>query len=290
MRDRLKHLRTYYAPDIQILEIGPYFNPTFPKAEYRNVTTVDVFDYERLLRNASSDPNIDQRLTARIEPVDFIWQGSLGETLKDRVGEFDLIVSSHNFEHQPDPIRFLLDAERILKDTGILTMAIPTATRCFDAMRPLTTTGTWLEWFERQTKPSYGVLFDNNANFCTASGESLLQHGSFTMDHLKIPSEILKSSFSAEQRYFEEYRDAHCSVLTIESFKVLLFDINKLGILKHLKLIDAVDGDFEFIVHLSKGREAMTFYNDDRRSITLAHLYYYVDELNSLLGRSIINR
>ena len=104
------------------LEIAPYFSPLAPKRDGYNCTTLDVFDREELVRRAAADPNIPEEGLGRIEPVDFV--GSATE-IADLVpspehGAFDYIVSSHNFEHLPNPIRFLQGCERLLKPSGIL--------------------------------------------------------------------------------------------------------------------------------------------------------------------------
>jgi hypothetical protein len=290
MRDRLNQLRRYYKSGLNVLEIGPYFTPIFPKKIYGCVRSVDAFDYDELVRRASADPNIDRKSIAEIETVDFVWKGSLGETLGDDYSTLDLVVSSHNFEHQPDPIQFLIDAERYLGDTGVLSMAIPTATRCFDALRPLTTTGIWIDWYQRQTKPTYGILVDNNSNFCTLDRGNVMHHGTFSVQDLEMPGDILNTPFSDQRRNFSDYRDAHCSVLTIESLKLILYDLNRLGILSSLKMIDGIDGDFEFIVHLSRGWTPMGFYDSDRKTLALNSLGYYRNELNSLFGQAPIHR
>lgn len=52
--------------------------------------------------------------------------------------QFDWIVSSHNFEHLPDPIRFLRDCEGLLKPGSFVGMIIPDKRQCFGRFRPTT--------------------------------------------------------------------------------------------------------------------------------------------------------
>jgi len=285
MKDRLQHLQKYYTANSRVLEIGPYFNPIFPKRAFANVFTIDIYDQDALVENAQSDTNINPELISNIEPVDFIWKHSLSQTIASKSVLFDLIVSSHNFEHQPDPIKFLLDCEASLSDGGVLSMAIPTATRCFDAMRPLTTTGTWIDFFDRHVKPTFGIWFDNNSNFCRLVNGHIMNHGTFDSSDLRIDADILKLPYTDEERNFNDYRDAHCSVLTMESLKLILYDLDRIGLVSRLKMFDCIDGDFEFIVHFSKSRVPMSFYNEDRCTLTVRSMEYYLKELNSLFAK-----
>lgn len=282
MLDRINHLRKYHVLNEKTLEIGPFHSPIFPKSEFRHVFSSDVFTQETLVANALNDKNISQVNINRIESVDFIWKGSLEETLRGCGSDWALIVSSHNFEHQPDPIKFLIDAEKLLKPGGVLTMAIPIATRCFDAFRPLTTTGAWLDWYGNRQKPSYGIWFDNSVSFCSARNKNMMQHGAFEEQDIHFNSDDLNYSKFDVDREFHEYRDSHCSVMTLESLKLILHDLNRIGLLSRLKMFDCKNGDFEFVVHLSKSRIPLEFYEKNRSLLLKDSVRYYRNELSTL--------
>ncbi len=291
MKDRLENLRKYYKDGDYIIEIGPYFNPVFPKSKYKNVLIIDVFDRKTLIEKAKNDKNINERAIEKIEEVDFIWRNSLAKTCGDPDVNYDLIISSHNFEHQSDPIQFLIDAQELLSDTGTLSMAIPIATRCFDALRPLTSTGAWLDWYSNQQKPSYGIWFDNSRGYLSTdngANAQLFDHENLHLSALIQPAAVLNCRFHPDQRQFNDYRDSHCSVLTSESFKALLYDLNRIGLLTKLKIFECIEGDFEFIVHLSKTREPMDFYLKDPLEVSFSSMKHYAKELSSFfkLGNS----
>lgn len=142
------------------LEIAPWHKPLAPKRDGWNVTTIDVFDTPTLLEKAKRDPNVREDL---IEEVDYVMSacdvGNLDE-------QFDYIISSHNFEHLPNPIKFLQGVGKVLKPGGLLTMAVPDCRYTFDRYRPRTTTGEWLEAHEEgRVWPSPRQIFDNAAYF-----------------------------------------------------------------------------------------------------------------------------
>ncbi len=57
-----------------------------------------------------------------------------------RGGPLNWIVSSHNFEHLPNPLSFLQDCGDLLTDDGLLMMVIPDQRFIYDRFHPHTTT------------------------------------------------------------------------------------------------------------------------------------------------------
>jgi 2-polyprenyl-3-methyl-5-hydroxy-6-metoxy-1,4-benzoquinol methylase len=101
---------------------------------------MDVFDTETLRARAAADPNIVSDIAA-IEEVDLVGSATeLEQVVSQRcpLSSFDYVVSSHNFEHLPNLIRFLQACARVLKPGGMVCMAIPDHRTCFDFFRPPT--------------------------------------------------------------------------------------------------------------------------------------------------------
>ena len=74
------------------------------------------------------------------------------------------MISSHNFEHSPNPIRFLQGCGKVLKPGGVLSMALPDKRACFDYFRPHTTLGQWLEaFFAERERPTPAQVFDQDS-------------------------------------------------------------------------------------------------------------------------------
>lgn len=132
--DRLEMLRAGIGLDADVLEIGPYFNPIAPRREGYRVTTIDVFDADELRTRAAGDPNLGPTHVASIEDVDLV--GSACDVADLTVAKygagrrFAWILSSHNFEHLPNPIRFLQQCAAVLDTNGTLRMAVPDKRYC----------------------------------------------------------------------------------------------------------------------------------------------------------------
>ncbi len=137
---RLDTLRKPMLPSSHGIEIGPWRNPLAPKRDGFRTLVVDILDTEGL-REKARLRNIPEAQVAGIEEVDIVGDASrLLELVRGKgvVEQFDWIVSSHNFEHLPDPIRFLRDCEGLLKPGGFVGMIIPDKRHCFDRFRPTT--------------------------------------------------------------------------------------------------------------------------------------------------------
>ena len=137
------------------IEVAPWFAPIAPKREGYQCLSLDVFDTATLRTRGAANPEIGEGRVHEIEDVDLV--GSATEiaslvTAKREAGTFDYVVSSHNFEHLPNPIRFLQGCQTVLKRGGVLSMALPDRRACFDYFRPVTTTAEWIEAFTQDRR------------------------------------------------------------------------------------------------------------------------------------------
>ena len=220
------------------IEIGPYFAPLAAKRQGYNCLVLDAFDKATLLSHAARDPNIPKDSLRLIEDVDLVGSATEISALvppKDH-GTFHYIVSSHNFEHLPNPIRFLQGCEKVLKPGGVLSMAVPDGRACFDFFRPPTTLIDWLEPFKAgRAKPSPRQAFA-----LAADRASLCSNGKnvdiSSLDDPVSAIALVGDLSVAYQRWDtsredEEYEDTHCSVLTPAVFELLITECRQLGIL-----------------------------------------------------------
>jgi len=259
---RMDHLRRFANKDALGIEVAPYFNPTVSKADGYNVLAVDVFDTEQLRKNAEADPAIDPNRIQEIEEVDIVSDASvLGDviTQKGLAGTVDYIISSHNFEHLPNPILFLQGCSVALKPGGTLTMAVPDFRLTFDYYRLPTRLADWLAAYHGERgQPSAETLFDAQANtapYVLPDGTV----GAYVPGHGKVehitPNRDLKGAY---ERYIKEknspgeYRDAHCSVFFGPLLELMLRDLKHLGLID-LEVIDISDTiGIEFFVNMRK--------------------------------------
>jgi SAM-dependent methyltransferase len=146
--DRREQILKHVDKDKKGLEIGPWFAPLAPKREGYNCLSLDVFDAQTLREKAEQDLNIPKSSIPLIEEVDILGTATDLEdaiAARDAVGTFDYIISSHNFEHLPNPIKFLRGCEKALKPGAYLSMAVPDKRACFDYFRPISTLGALIE-------------------------------------------------------------------------------------------------------------------------------------------------
>ena len=273
--NRIALLQSNRTPKHLGLEIGPYFAPIFPKKDGWNVRSVDVFNSEELIERAKLDPSIGEN-HINIEPVDYIFKGSLlhtvvvnsttaeAEAISSGSGLFDYIVSSHNFEHQPNPIQFLIHCSQLLKLGGSLTLAVPIGTRCFDRMRPLSTTGQIIDaYVTNSTKPTPGQIVDHFLNVSSDANSNVpIHHKYYRSDQLQMPNATSTQKWNPDfynwtiaTRDSDHYVDSHCWVFNIHSIELILADLVMLGIISNIKLADSWDLGGEFIVTLVKTDE-----------------------------------
>lgn len=138
---RLDTLRDAIHPGSRGIEIGPWRNPIAPKRDGLQTLVIDILGTAELREKATRMKVHDVQI-AGIEEVDIVGDASrLLELVRGRgvADGFDWIVSSHNFEHLPDPIRFLGDCESLLKPSGFVGMILPDKRHCVDRFRPATT-------------------------------------------------------------------------------------------------------------------------------------------------------
>lgn len=210
------------------LEIGPGYNPLFPKAEGFRVETLDHAPADELRRKYASHPQVD---ISRIEELDYVTDG---RPVRDAIGEdgrFDWIAASHVFEHLTDPVGFLQDCEALLRPGGILALAIPDKRYCFDVLQSLTSTGSLLQaHLERRTRHSPGIVFDHFAYAATRGGVIAWgpqEKGDVSFIHGLAEAHAL---FTAA-RDSPAYLDVHAWRFTPSGLRLVVHDLHMLGLI-----------------------------------------------------------
>lgn len=105
-----------------VLEIGPFAHPV---AGGPNVKYFDIMDRRRLIERAVSlgiDPH-------KIPEIDYV---SPSCDLTIITEKFDVVISSHCIEHQPDLVAHLSNVANLLNAGGLYLLIIPDKRYCFD--------------------------------------------------------------------------------------------------------------------------------------------------------------
>ena len=231
------------------LEIGPSYNPIMPKHCGFQVEIVDHASTAELRSKYANEPSVDE---SRIEEVDYIWDGRPLSDVVGKTNQYDYIVASHVIEHTPDLLGFLKECDVMLKPTGVLVLAVPDKRRCFDLFRPLATTGNVLQaHFEERRRHLPGTAFDHVAYFATVNGvvgwakgtkgRICLQH------HLSFAKAVFDRSVASD-----DYFDFHAWVFTPSSFRMILRDLNEIGVLAPSEILFQAMPGIEFIVTLGR--------------------------------------
>lgn len=206
-----------------VLEIGPFGRPCIKGP---NVRYFDVLDTEALRRRAASGhetaddfPHIDY-----VDPSGDL--SIIPET-------FDVIVSSHCIEHQPDLIHHLIQVETLLKPAGRYFLVIPDKRYCFDHFLAESTIASIIDaHVERRKTHRLASVIEHLA---LRTHNDPVRH--WSGDHvecgqLPLPDRV-KSAMSVFEAAKGGYVDVHAWQFTPESFRRTmqnLHDMNFIGI------------------------------------------------------------
>ena len=235
------------------MEIGPSHNPIAPKKEGFDVHIVDHCDRAGLVEKyRPHGVKLDD-----IEDVDFVWRDTSYGELTGHSKFYDWIIASHVIEHTPDLIGFLKSSEDVLKDDGILALAVPDKRFCFDHFRPISglaslidahlsknkihTAGRVAEYFLNVVSLSGRIAWDRPFRSAQSIENFAFVHGQ-------------EDALSGMRAVSEQgaYLDVHAWCFTPSSFRLLVEDLYGLGLSPLREASFYADGGSEFFVALSK--------------------------------------
>lgn len=237
------------------IEIGPCYDPIAPKCEGFRVHVIDHMTRDQLLEKYGDQrENVD---LDRIEEVDFVWRGEGYAELTGAPRSYDWIIASHVIEHTPDLIGFINNCDGVLKEDGVLSLVIPDKRFCFDHFRPLTgissvidshladatihTTGTIVEFYLNVVANAGVIAWDEAAP------------PAYTFVH--TPEEA--RGWLGRSREEVSYQDTHSWCFVPASFRLMIQDLNDLGLIS-LREVDFIPTTgCEFYVTLGRrGRDS----------------------------------
>jgi len=236
------------------LEIGPSHNPVAPKKAGFNVEILDHATAEELREKYKNHPvNIEN-----IEAVDYVW---CGEPISELIGKqnyYDYIIASHVIEHITDMASFLAQCESMLKPNGVLSLIVPDKRYCFDYFRWPSSTGDVLQAFtEKRSRHSPGTVFDHFSN-CVKMGEMIAwSQGTPAAEFSYIHTFQQAKQLWMQAQTKDEYIDAHSWRFTPSSFKLILHDLNALGLIQLSEVCSFDSTGCEFYITLGKSKKPL---------------------------------
>lgn len=253
--DRREKLIGSLSKDSRIIEIGPSYNPLAPKAEGWNTFIIDHDDRESLVKKYLPHTAVD---TTKIEDVDFVWHGGplANAVPNDHLGTFDAFLASHVIEHTTDVVSFLKSAEALVGDRGTVVLAIPDKRKCFDAFRPLSTTGEAIVAFkEERSLHTARVHFDHVAFQISRNGPGWPIDSDVKPEFVAPFTGVDKVLSLANSGL---YVDAHQWIFTPSSFELMILELSALGYLD-LRIEKSEEAwATEFYAWLKKGAERIS--------------------------------
>ncbi len=238
------------------LEIGPSHRPVAPKREGYQVEILDYLTKDELIEKYKSHHvNVNA-----IEEVDYVWKGGSYSQLTGKREYYDYILSSHSIEHSTNFIEFLKDCSNMVKNNGVISLAIPDKRQCFDHFRQVTTIGTVLDdYFQGKEYHSPGIVGEYLLNSVKRNQKLSWDKKRFQKNWSANFAFIHDYSYAGEcikdVLDKETYMDIHHYVFTDASFCLLILDLGVLGFIDLVveRCFQTVGN--EFIVTLKKTKE-----------------------------------
>ncbi|MDP9464424.1 MAG: class I SAM-dependent methyltransferase [Actinomycetota bacterium] len=225
------------------LELGPLVNPVV-RREMGDIRYIDHVDTDALRARYATHVGFD---IDAIVPIDYV---SHTGSIRDAVGgdvPFDYAIASHVIEHVPDLIGWLGDVRSVLRDDGVLSLAIPDHRRCFDALRSPTVTAEVIHaHLTKATVPSPRQVFDHYS--CAVAWHGLIswpEEPPFT-ELTPVHTEAEAFERAAAVVATAEYVDVHCWVFTPTSFTRLFSALQRLQLVPFSldACSEVVEGEF----------------------------------------------
>jgi SAM-dependent methyltransferase len=258
------------------IEIGPFDNPVAPKREGYQVHIIDHVDKQTLIgKYEDHKVNPDN-----IEEVDFIWNGESYSKLTGKTKSYDWIIASHVIEHTPDLIGFLHECDSVLKDNGVLSLVVPDKRLCFDHFRPLTGLAKIIDnHMEKRTIHSPGTVAEHRMNVVNCGG--IISWAPGHKGKYRLIHTLAFALERMEDAKQGKYIDSHAWCFTPSSFRLLIHDLNSLGLVSLQEVSFFPTEGNEFFITLGHKGEKIEF---DR----LAMLKTIESELSENLTRKRI--
>jgi Methyltransferase domain len=224
------------------LELGPLINPVV-RRDMGDIRYIDHVDTDELRARYATHVGFD---VDAIVPIDYVTHGSIYDTVGPDV-PFDYVIASHVIEHVPDVIGWLGDIRNVLRDDGVLSLAIPDHRRCFDALRSPTVTADLIHaHLTKPTTPSPRQVFDHYSSAVAWRGLISWDQEPPFDELVPVHSEAEALERATTASTSGDYLDVHCWMFTPSSFTRLFGALTRLHLVPFSleSCSDTVGGEF----------------------------------------------
>jgi SAM-dependent methyltransferase len=139
------------------LEIGCFDQPSLEHLRQKGIVThyADYLSEAELKARAAQLPG---RNPSMVPPIEYILSGGY-EQIKRK---YDIVVSHHCLEHQPDLPSHFLSVSKILRPKGLYVASLPDKRKCFDHFLPASSLIDVLAaFYEKRTKPGFQAVLEH---------------------------------------------------------------------------------------------------------------------------------
>lgn len=213
-----ENLLASIGDDRTILEIGPFCRPLKRGPLVRYLDVLDAAQLRMRAERSGIDP------AGCPDVIHYV--GGLEQV----DGRFDVVLSSHAIEHQPDLIGHLREVERVLAPGGAYVLMIPDKRYCFDHfLSESTIAGVLQAYEERRTRHTLASVIEHRA--LTTHNDSL-RH--WRGDHGAAESNRAARVRVAIDEYARAaggYIDVHAWYFTPPSFRSIITTLHEIGLI-----------------------------------------------------------
>ena len=207
-------------PDRSSLEIGPFAAPLLSGDLVKFADVLDADD----LRIRANEHGLD---STKVPKIDFIVQPN---DLSSINMKFEIVLTSHAIEHQPNLLGHLKQVADLLKKDGRYFILIPDHRYCFDHFQtPSTIVDVLAAYQENRNRHSISAVIRHNA-FTTHNDSIRHWNG----DHFDEQPGAVSRIRNASQLFNEhqtEYLDCHAWYFTPESWSEIIELLRQLGLI-----------------------------------------------------------
>lgn len=245
-QSRRDFIASHVTPQREILELGPFNNPTFRRPD-EQVWYMDMFSKAELISmhagNSSRQPESIVETDYVVKDLDFARH--ISKT-------FDMVVAHHVVEHIADLIFWFRECEQLLKPNGMLFLSLPDRRYTFDYFRPISLASQIVRAAEEHPlKPPFWQVVDHfyyHQKVDTAD----IWAGNLPVKF--TPRFSLAEAIQRAKKREDIYTDTHCWVFTSDSFVQCIADLRSASILNFsIKALQhPLKGSNEFRILLQK--------------------------------------